>query len=112
MTAAATESVYVVVIFTGGTALFAIRRATRAGADGHAGTTGNHRAGSAFQCPGLALVGAHGARHALLRLLVIISAHRTWYCESNNDDLDFPLEKWSWIYFLDETKIFRVNQGT
>lgn len=93
MAAAATEAGYVVVIFAGRTTLFAIRRATRAGADGHAGTTGDHRAGTTFQCPGLALISAHGARHALLRLRVIVSAHCTWYCENNNSGLDFAITK-------------------
>lgn len=48
MAAVATKAGYVIVIFAGWTTFFAVRRATRSGTHSHAGTTGDHRAGTAF----------------------------------------------------------------
>jgi len=80
MAAAAAETGHVVVVFASGTTLLAIRRAAGSRTHRHAWTTGDHRTGAASQLTGLALVVAHGAGHALSRLLVVISAHCAGYC--------------------------------
>lgn len=46
--AVATETSYVIVVFAGRTTLLAVGRATRSRTHGHAGTTGDHRTGTAF----------------------------------------------------------------
>lgn len=81
VTAAATQTGHVVVVLAGRATFLAVGRAACPGTYGHAGTTSDHRTGTASQLTGFALVGTHRARRALLRLLVVISAHRARHCK-------------------------------
>jgi len=89
MAAAAAETSHVVVVFASRTTLLAVRRAAGSRTHRHAWTTGDHRAGAASQLTGFALVIAHGTRHALSCLFVVISAHRARYCKQRAEHVEF-----------------------